>query len=256
MTTNNKKVILEFPAELVNMTIKPEFEGVDKNGDPTIYRLISGTKEIIKENQKTTKPKPVFLKIAWTRQEFEKHEAEFILAKGFKGVKVYDPQAEHKANIEMITKVNDVNSKIIGLDATKTKVIGFQVYGKEALKDDINLVKTKLIAKATEDVNSVDKILSLNENNDRVLATTALVLNIIKEADAGNSVKFSDNDELIVAVRKGERLLDALDEHFKTNEGKEHKKRIGLKMQDKIPTEKTVEEEVLEKHTAKTTSKK
>lgn len=34
------------------------------------------------------------------------------------------------------------------------------------------------------------------------------------------------------------------------------KKRIGLKMQDKIPTEKTVEEEVLEKPTAKTTSKK
>lgn len=34
----------------------------------------------------------------------------------------------------MITKVNDVNSKIIGLDATKTKVIGFQVYGKEALR--------------------------------------------------------------------------------------------------------------------------
>lgn len=33
MTTNNKKVILEFPAELVNMTIKPEFEGLDKNGD-------------------------------------------------------------------------------------------------------------------------------------------------------------------------------------------------------------------------------
>ena len=63
MTTNNKKVILEFPAELVNMTIKPEFEGLDKNGDPTIYRLISGTKEIIKENQKTTKPKPVFFKL-------------------------------------------------------------------------------------------------------------------------------------------------------------------------------------------------
>ena len=65
MTTNNKKVILEFPAELVNMTIKPEFEGLDKNGDPTIYRLISGTKEIIKENQFINNLLQVYLAGGW-----------------------------------------------------------------------------------------------------------------------------------------------------------------------------------------------
>lgn len=234
MATNKKeKVILEFPKEYRNLgMVKPEFEGTDEDGNPVMYRLIHGTNEIVKENQKTANPKKKFLKILYARQEFEPHEAEFILKKGWKGVVVYDPKAEHKANVEAITKVNAAISRVLKLTDSLTRIVGYELYGREAMTDDVNNVKTKIIADANSDLDKVVKVLDINEKSDRRLASTALILDVIYEADAGNSVKFSSNHELLTSVRKGEKVLDALEDYFKTEEGKEAKKKIGLTIQD------------------------
>lgn len=223
--------------------LKPTYEGKTESGKKVIKRLAKGEESLVmKEQSEFAKPYRLYMDGEYFATG-DVLEQEWIENHPDYGNKIthYNPAEIHENNVKQIEFAYKVVGRVIELDETEKRGVGYRLYGSSAISEDKNKLSGMLISSANEDPEAMDKILDEKTETDFALIGVAMAKEVIKEEEFGAKVVFSDTGELITSVRKEERPIDALADLFKTNEGRELKKIIFQKLRPVVVDEITDE---------------
>lgn len=263
-------MIFRFHKDFANTNFKPRFEGKDDNGKIAMIRLAVGETSVIEKEQDPNAAIRSF-KTGYCNTEVDgelyyqtdiddNDEAllsflrkQSAYARGL--IYEYDPveanktkAAEVKNDLQLLmelSKIKDDEALQLGYHFLKNGVF---VYAKNR---DYEGLRLEILSRAQEDPESVREVFKNTTKKDYLTAALAFVKGIVEEYNSGNAVVWGDNKAVIVSVTKGEEPIDALVDFYKTKEGMEVKKMIGLKLQE-LATESILNEDAeTEKSTAK-----
>ena len=225
--------------------LNPRYMTKNAEGKKQYARLAKGEDSIFeKEQSEFAKPDRIVINSEFYSTD-DALEIEWLENHPDFGKKIfeYDPAAEHKAKMKVISGTTETMMAILALDETQARGIGYRKYGRSALKQDINELKGMLVASANENFAEINGLLNEKTENDFALIGVAMAKDIIYEGRGGNDVRFKDTDEVIVSVRANERPIDAVASFLQTGAGKEIKKIIFQKLSP------VVVEEIIENET-------
>ncbi|MGK6342853.1 hypothetical protein ACMGDK_11475 [Chryseobacterium sp. DT-3] len=234
MNSEQQNTILRFDKQLVKTHINPKHI-VTVDNKRVVYRLAKG--EPLAEKEQSEHAEPYRLYISSQEMIFDdNNEVEFLKSKPYFGslITEYDPSAEHKKNNEIFNLTVDTFVKVRALEESEMRGIGYRLFGIDALKIDLKDLENRIQTKVNEDPEKVSKMLDEKNDTEYALIGLAMAKDIIHESDAGNTVRFTDTEELITSVAQHQNPIDSVAELFKSSEGREIKKRIYQKLQPSV----------------------
>lgn len=239
MTDTTSKTY-KFSRELFFTYLSPRHLA-NKDGKRFYARLAKGEDSIVeKEQSEFAKPYRIYVDGEY-KTITDKLEQEFLESSPSFGrdIMEYNPAAESQKRWEEIDYTTDVIVKVKTLDATEARGLGYRLFGRSALSENLTTLKAMLVSEVNEDAKKVDEILEEKSETDFALIGLAMAKDVISEAEFGTKVVFTDTNEVITNVRKGERPIDALADLFASKEGRELKAVIYQKLQPKVVDEIT-----------------
>lgn len=211
---------------------------VHKGKDSYWVRLVEGESLKEKEQSEFAKPYRFFVDGEFMTVE-NYNEQEFLESRKDFGVRIveFDKQAEYKKDRDSFNALVDLWVNIRQLEETDKRGLGYRLFGKSALSMDVNELQLDINSYANSNPEKVAEMLSEANDTDYAIIGLAMAMEVIEEAEAGSKVRFVETGELVTSVARGQVPIDAVAELFKTNEGRELKRRIYQLLQPQVADE-------------------
>lgn len=227
----------KFDHSLINTHLNPRYP-VHKGAESYWIRLVEG--ESLKEKEQSEFAKPYRLFISHEFMTIDNYnEQQYLEGRKDYGTRIqeYDKASEYKKDREQFNSLVDIWIKVRQLEETERRGLGYRLFGKPALSMSSAELENNIQAFVNTNAELVNKYLEEKQDTDYAVIGLAMSMEVITEAKAGSEVWFAETSEVITTVRSGQKPIDAVAEIFKTNEGKELKRRIYQMLQPEIVEE-------------------